>query len=721
MNKFYSFLLALFLLANAAQAQDSYLASVNGFVTTDILVNYDMLSTFDICDGVFYGHTGDTIIALDMATGNELTRYGKPADYPSYPGFVYANPSQNEIWAGFTVSGNSDDRIYRIDTETGVWHQKATLTGNFDMEIFNGHLIVDGAIYGEENVFYLLDTTGSNNHRPIIQAVGSSAGFSMDETGNLYYATSTFDENSLVKWNAEDVMAVIDNEDSEPLQMTDAEKLSDLHAGAYDCDIDDAGNIVFNMNDYASDKVMAIWNTASGDGFNFDTLAYTSDDMDWLTMIKTTGNVRNTGDANGACVLSYARPVAKVQGTNHAPELIQPFATTQESAGANDISLDLTEYFTDADNDELSFTVQSVSNSNVLEATISGNMMTVSLLDAGQATITVAANDGVAEIFTTLIVGLHHEITDDYRVANLEDLSLADENYWNGSEGEGYFQTENVIFANEYNTEYGSWSQWAYSNVTDNTTPGWANQYSAITGAGFEADEPGSGTYAVGYASAYAPPMVKFADDKAHTVKGFYVANSTYAALAMMHGDSYSKKFGGETGNDPDWLKLSVWGLHNGANTDTVEFYLADYRFDDNVQDYILQTWQWVELSELGYVDSLQMMLNSSDVGEWGMNTPAYFCADNFYIGDAENSIEAFADDVDFQVYPNPATDHISINFQEYSRGKVTIIDVSGKVVMQTKFATINQKIDINSLSPGLYMIQVQTGSQIKTKRIIKQ
>jgi hypothetical protein len=262
-------------------------------------------------------------------------------------------------------------------------------------------------------------------------------------------------------------------------------------------------------------------------------------------------------------------------------------------------------------------------------------------------------------------------------------LSLADESYWNGSEGEGYFQTENVIFANEYNTEYGSWSQWAYSNVTDNTTPGWANQYSAITGAGFEADEPGSGTYAVGYASAYAPPMVKFADDKAHTVKGFYVANSTYAALAMMHGDNYSKKFGGETGNDPDWLKLSVWGLHNGANTDTVEFYLADYRFDDNVQDYILQTWQWV--------------------------------------GDAENSIEAFADDVDFQVYPNPATDHISINFPEYSRGKVTIIDVSGKVVMQTKFATINQKIDVNSLSPGLYMIQVQTGSQIKTKRIIKQ
>jgi hypothetical protein len=356
----------------------------------------------------------------------------------------------------------------------------------------------------------------------------------------------------------------------------------------------------------------------------------------------------------------------------------------------------------------------------VVESAISDNLLTVNLLDAGQSTITIAATDGIAEISTTLVIGAYHQITDDYLVANFEDLELANESYWNGSEGEGFFQTESVVFLNDYNTEYGSWSQWAYSNVTDNTTPGYANQYSAATGAGFEADEQETGIYAVGYASAYAPPVVKFADDEAHTVKGFYVTNSTYAALAMMHGDSYSKKFGGETGNDPDWLKLSVWGLHNGTNTDTVEFYLADYRFDDNAQDYILQTWQWVELSELGYVDSLQMMLSSSDVGEWGMNTPAYFCTDNFYIGDAENSIVAFADDAAFQVYPNPATDHISINFPEYSSGKVTIIDVAGTVVRQTEFASINQNIDISALQPGLYVVQVQAGSLMKSRRIIK-
>jgi hypothetical protein len=61
-----------------------------------------------------------------------------------------------------------------------------------------------------------------------------------------------------------------------------------------------------------------------------------------------------------------------------------------------------------------------------------------------------------------------------------------------------------------------------------------------------------------------------------------------------------------------------------------VEFYLADFRFADNSQDYILDSWGFVDLSALGTVDFLEFDLSSSDNGAFGMNTPGYFALDNF-------------------------------------------------------------------------------------------
>ena len=94
----------------------------------------------------------------------------------------------------------------------------------------------------------------------------------------------------------------------------------------------------------------------------------------------------------------------------------------------------------------------------------------------------------------------------------------------------------------------------------------------------------------------------------------------------------FAKAFGGADGSDPDYFKLLVWGMAKGEATDSVEFYLADYRFDNAAEDYIIKTWQWVDLGSLGKVDSLMFGLESSDNGDWGMNTPAYFCLDNLMV-----------------------------------------------------------------------------------------
>lgn len=206
-------------------------------------------------------------------------------------------------------------------------------------------------------------------------------------------------------------------------------------------------------------------------------------------------------------------------------------------------------------------------------------------------------------------------------VATFDDLSLGTESYWNGSDGTGGFTSGLVAFNNNYNSYYGSWDGWSYSNMTDTTTSGSGNQYSAYTGCG----QSGS-NYGVAYVGWSEPPIATMAT--ARILDYAYFTNTTYAALSMHDGDDFAKKFGGSSGDDADWFLLTITGKNGTTATGTVDFYLADYRFADNSQDYIVDTWTQADLSGLGAVTSLEFGLTSSDVGDWGMNTPAYFAMD---------------------------------------------------------------------------------------------
>jgi hypothetical protein len=59
-------------------------------------------------------------------------------------------------------------------------------------------------------------------------------------------------------------------------------------------------------------------------------------------------------------------------------------------------------------------------------------------------------------------------------------------------------------------------------------------------------------------------------------------------------------------------------------------FFWPTSGYEDPEDDYILKEWEWLDLTSLGLVTSLNFALESSDVGEYGMNTPAYFCIDDF-------------------------------------------------------------------------------------------
>ncbi|MBR6121707.1 MAG: DUF4465 domain-containing protein [Prevotella sp.] len=207
--------------------------------------------------------------------------------------------------------------------------------------------------------------------------------------------------------------------------------------------------------------------------------------------------------------------------------------------------------------------------------------------------------------------------------ATMEELELADNSFWNGSDGSGSFISGAYRFENGYElNDYGEYAYgFFYSNKTDTTFADYTtDMYNSCVGHGAE----GSKTYAVfnvPYAVDKGIEVLSSADGD--SITGFYVANAAYTMKSMKNGDSYAKKF--DLG---DWLKLTVKGLAaDGTETGTVDFYLADLRKLDSA--YIHSDWRWVDLTSLGKVKRLAFEMSSSDTSYGYMNTPAYFCLDN--------------------------------------------------------------------------------------------
>lgn len=293
------------------------------------------------------------------------------------------------------------------------------------------------------------------------------------------------------------------------------------------------------------------------------------------------------------------------------------------------------------------------------------------------------------------------------------DFETYDFDYWNGEDLSGGFTLpggmgSEAYFQNSFTpSAYGGyWSGFAYSQKTDITTEGLSNQYSSFAGSG----NNGSDIYVVSFNNS----GIKFI---APTVAlEINVSNSTYAALSMQNGDSFAKKFGGEDGNDPDWFMLTIESFNNNVSKGAKEFYLADYRFEDNSQDYILEGWETIHFDFEGQVDSLSFSLSSSDNGEWGMNTPGYFCIDDInltHVGIKEINTTAF------NVYPNPTQDIMRIQAEDIS--EVSITDLSGKLIFKQNTNTTDLSIDLSSFNKGIYILSVISDSKSYTQKIIKE
>lgn len=308
-------------------------------------------------------------------------------------------------------------------------------------------------------------------------------------------------------------------------------------------------------------------------------------------------------------------------------------------------------------------------------------------------------------------------------VADFENLTLPAESYWNGSSGGNGFQSGDAFFPTDYYTPWAFWQGGsAYSNATDSVTAGFGNLYGVRAGSGFG----GSDNFAVVQNDAVVRLL-----EGAVSVLGFYVTNGTYAARSMELGDDFGKQFGSplnaagvEDGtNGEDWFLLAISGHKDGNPTvASVEFYLADFRSANDENDFIVTDWQWVDISILGEVDSINFALSSSDVGDFGMNTPAFFILDNLTTENVEpTAIIAANASTGLQVFPNPSSGKVSIS-GIYQGQFVRITDVTGRVVAERVVQTEAMlNLDLSYLMAGTYLIEVSDQYSKMVSKLVRQ
>ena len=292
-------------------------------------------------------------------------------------------------------------------------------------------------------------------------------------------------------------------------------------------------------------------------------------------------------------------------------------------------------------------------------------------------------------------------------VSTFSEIEIPVNSYWNGSDSTntGGFNSGNAFFPNTYNQQFEYWeSGFAISNKKDPTTAdsisGFSKLYNAITPGGYL----NTGNYAIAQ-SGVVINLTGAAAGK--QVDGVYITNSNYAYQSMKWGDQFAKQF-----TDSDFFLLNVVGYKNGDVTDTaVGFYLAQ-------GTNLVNTWLWLDLKPLGNIDSIEFYLESSDTGAFGMNTPAFFCMDNFTTSDISTGMNQIAAQLKGAlVYPNPASGIVNIETAT-STATAILSNMAGIPYIQSDLILGVNQLSVQGIQPGLYILTIESNGIVEKRKV---
>lgn len=182
------------------------------------------------------------------------------------------------------------------------------------------------------------------------------------------------------------------------------------------------------------------------------------------------------------------------------------------------------------------------------------------------------------------------------------------------------YATADLIFEHFINEEYGYWGGFAQSKMLDADAKNglYENQYSA-----YNTNAASGESFLLYYYDSFNEPcdIVCMSNLELRSVK-LNLSTYTYASITDEDINSFARAF-----TDGDYLKVVFTPLAADETPvgNPVECYVIDYR---NGMRFVVDNWQKFDLN-LPASARIRVTIETTDVGEWGANTPLYICMDN--------------------------------------------------------------------------------------------
>lgn len=266
-----------------------------------------------------------------------------------------------------------------------------------------------------------------------------------------------------------------------------------------------------------------------------------------------------------------------------------------------------------------------------------GTLITCTLTAQSTATYYLTVRDAWGnEVETKAVL----RVTGNMHVADFENLYLEDESYWGGDfEKTNQFMINSLFYSGSFAFKnyclpaMRTWAFFGYSNETNTdftSAEFFTEQFRSSVGHGARS----SSNYGIVYCEKTMghTDMLITNTDQGNVISGMYVSANAYLKYCVLNGDGMSKESDGTTGKPfaiGDSVAIKAVGYLNGEEVAVTSFPLADYRSDNVSDHYILDTWQWMDLSVLGQIDKVRFSMTSTKQNVKGITTPAYFCIDN--------------------------------------------------------------------------------------------
>lgn len=323
--------------------------------------------------------------------------------------------------------------------------------------------------------------------------------------------------------------------------------------------------------------------------------------------------------------------------------------------------------------------------------------------------------------FLTAIIGLagtacalgvdNTPIVLDLTKASTELSFNEDNGSWTGTYDDEAPSIESQCFSFLHNSiaDWMTWWGFTASNSADNLRPenNLTHQWSNMAAGGIMLNDDGSVRlddfgapvvskeipYLVAFYSPYMsqrPVDILFSDAKAYDPVSVYINLNSYTYYTLEYGDAFARAF-----TDGDEFILTIHGVATDETEKTVDVRLASYSNGDLT---INRGWKYVDLSSLGSVNELYFTLTTTDTGEYGANTPLYFCLDKLTVKPSQNSaLAAVAADHNCLSYDN-INKTVTLSHEAFA----SVYDTVGNLIMSSESSSFS----IAHLPRGVYVVK---------------